>query len=1252
MVSIVPISLHAAVGSHISIIEKAEFVDDATVGGKVKYSFIIKNLSFEPIRSIRVIDDNVDNLSCPADELEAQETMMCTAEYTITKDDVIAGFIKNSAKVNVKSDGEVGFGDQSDTGTDEKGIDIENSESIETPQDENGATDGDPTNDPTILRIDNHSAIDIKKTGLLDDGGDGVQAGDSITYTLDVTNTGKLDLNDVQISDTKIRPNNYLIGSLATGETKTLKVDYNLTQADVDAGSILNLATAIGVDSKDRKVTNTDTVEIFTKTDDIKIKLEKSGVLDKGTDGVFNKGDTVLYTFKITNTGSVTLKNIVLTDNRISPFSPSCTSSLSEVKVDAEVTCTATYNATQDDVDAGKIYNMATVRGEDPYGTIATDTDDSNISENAISTIQITKASKLNISGSRVAKGDTIDYTFTVTNTGAVTLHNVIVTDPLVTVNGEAITLAPKTSDSQTFTATYIITQDDINTGIVNNMAHAIGEDKYGKKTEANSTSINPWDAEKCKDKSYCSTTTPFEVYGEIELQKSAKVIMTGDKIETGDIITYTLVVTNVGNVSLFEVEINDPRIKLEGLDAGDLDAGEQKRFDVNYTLTQDDLDDGEVNNTAMVTSMDSDDNKVEDNSTDPTDSRCKNQPECHTYTDLNTVGKIDLIKTGVYEDSNVDNMVNVSDNILYTFKITNIGNVMLYDIDILDSMVESLEGEPIESLAPGKTIIMTGKHKLTQAEIDKGMAINTAIVKGEDPDGREVNDTSDSGNENDKNKTGPDVPTTTLLNPVAYVHGVAFVDTDQDGKLNEGEQVLENITVTITDKDGKTHSVKTDENGTYRVEVPYGTSQVDFVSSSFPNNIDKSTVPKATNITLSKEEPVRVVDAPVQQPGLKLGEFSKAAPAGQIVTIEDILDVKDINKSTARLLAPDGTNGTLSDDGKTLTIPGEGIWVLNNEGSVEFRPEPNFYNNPTPINFTAQDVYGNNVAKDGLLSIKYGPIAKDNHKDNISLEAYSSGVTIDILANDRAADGSTLNPASVQLVAPSNGETSADGKMVTVTGEGVWIVDGEGKLTFTPEESFAANPTAITYTVKDNNGLVSNVATVTIAVARNITKSKTKITSIYWIDANGNDKPDPGEERVQGSPVELIDANGTVIAKGTTDKNGEYTFDNLVPGKYQVRFPSVPQELLEEEYGTGPTGNVIEVNATTGESNGHTALAGNDIEVNATTGEPDGYTALADIVCIGCQGANGVSNLGWISGAVMMILMSFVMYLFREEEA
>ena len=56
------------------------------------------------------------------------------------------------------------------------------------------------------------------------------------------------------------------------------------------------------------------------------------------------------------------------------------------------------------------------------------------------------------------AVGETISYTFAVTNQGNVTLTNVTVTDPLVTVVGGPTTLDVGETDATTFTASYLDT--------------------------------------------------------------------------------------------------------------------------------------------------------------------------------------------------------------------------------------------------------------------------------------------------------------------------------------------------------------------------------------------------------------------------------------------------------------------------------------------------------------------------------------------------------------------------------------------------------------------------------------------------------------------------------------------------------------------------------------------------------------------------------------------------------------------------
>ena len=77
--------------------------------------------------------------------------------------------------------------------------------------------------------------------------------------------------------------------------------------------------------------------------------------------------------------------------------------------------------------------------------------------------------------------GETIDYTFTVTNTGNVTVSNITISDPLpgIILSGGSIDLNPGDDDS-TLTATYTLTQADIDNGGVSNQATATGDSPTG----------------------------------------------------------------------------------------------------------------------------------------------------------------------------------------------------------------------------------------------------------------------------------------------------------------------------------------------------------------------------------------------------------------------------------------------------------------------------------------------------------------------------------------------------------------------------------------------------------------------------------------------------------------------------------------------------------------------------------------------------------------------------------------------------
>ena len=355
---------------------------------------------------------------------------------------------------------------------------------------------------------------------------------------------------------------------MAPTESTTCTATYTLTQADVDAGVVDNTATVTGTDPNDTEVEATD-------TDSVSITAAPAITLDKqaGIPSGNNAGDTVDYTFLVENTGNVTLTGITVDD----PLVGTVDCPVTTLAPAESTTCTATYTLTQADVDAGVVDNTATVTGTDPNDTEVEATDTDSVSITAAPAITLDKRAGAP-SGSSV--GDTIRYTFLVTNTGNVTLTGIVVDDPLVgTVDCPVTTLAP--AESTTCTATYMLTQADVDAGMVDNTATVTGTDPHDTEVDASDTA------------SVDITTAPS-----ITLVKQAGV-PSGSSV--GDTVGYSFVVENTGNVTLTGIVVDDPLVGAVDCPVTTLAPTETTTCTATYTLTQADVDAGVVDNTATV---------------------------------------------------------------------------------------------------------------------------------------------------------------------------------------------------------------------------------------------------------------------------------------------------------------------------------------------------------------------------------------------------------------------------------------------------------------------------------------------------------------------------------------------------------------------------------------------------------------------------------------------------------------------------
>ncbi|RYE16970.1 MAG: tandem-95 repeat protein, partial [Sphingobacteriales bacterium] len=147
-------------------------------------------------------------------------------------------------------------------------------------------------------------------------------------------------------------------------------------------------------------------------------------------------------------------------------------------------------------------------------------------------------------------------------------------------------------------------------------------------------------------------------------------------KVDVGDRINYTFIVTNTGTVPVTNITISDPNATLTGGPIASLAVAgvNNNTFTGFHALTQADINNGGVFNLATATGKDPKSNTVTATSTDPTPLATTDPgypvtppvPACPTctVTPVTQSGSITVTKDGTYADTNADGKVNVGDRI------------------------------------------------------------------------------------------------------------------------------------------------------------------------------------------------------------------------------------------------------------------------------------------------------------------------------------------------------------------------------------------------------------------------------------------------------------------------------------------------------------------------------------------------------------------------------------------------------------
>ncbi|WP_285462408.1 hypothetical protein [Agromyces sp. NBRC 114283] len=686
----------------LSIVKSAD-TDELVVGETITYEFVVTNTGNVTLTEIVVNEGaftgsgELSAVDCPVTVLAPDRQVTCTATYEVTQADVDQGSIENSATA---------------TGTPPNG--------------------GDPvTSEPDEVEIPQDAApgITIEKSASPESTG---AAGDEITYTFRVTNTGNVTLTDASVTEGDFSGTGELgpivcpdgAASLSPGEFVDCTAGYTLTQADVDAGGVTNSATASGTppNSGDPVTSEPDDARVDIPPAP-ELSIEKSADTDE-----LVVGETITYEFVVTNTGNVTLTEIVVNEGT---FTGSGELSAVDCPVtvlapDRQVTCTATYEVTQADVDQASIENSASATGTPPNGgdPVTSEPDDANVPSERNPGIELMKSVSPAEGG---AAGDEIVYTFTVRNTGNVTLTEVTIdegdfsgTGPLGPIVCPDAALAP--NRALECTASYVLTQADVDAGGVTNSATATATPPDGTTPPVSPPS---------------SAELPIPPAPGLSIEKSA------DRAEliVGETITYSFVVTNTGNVTLADVTVEEGDFSGSGelsavscpAEAASLAPGDRVTCTATYEVTQADVDRGSIENSATA-------NGVPPAGGDPVGSE---PGEARVPQD--PAPGLSLVKSADAERAERPGQL-----ITYSFTISNIGNVTVSDIVVSDDDFSGAgELSAIEcptdplSLAPGETAVCTATYDVRPGDLDGRPLMNTASASGTGPGGTPVTSAS-----------------------------------------------------------------------------------------------------------------------------------------------------------------------------------------------------------------------------------------------------------------------------------------------------------------------------------------------------------------------------------------------------------------------------------------------------------------------------------------------------------------------------
>jgi uncharacterized metal-binding protein YceD (DUF177 family) len=619
-------------------VTKTPSATTAAVGETVTYQFAVANTGNVTINALTLNDDRLGAIALDRDALAPGETATGTATHTIVETD-LPGPLTNVATA---------------AGTDSQGA----------------AVTGKAT---ATVDLTYAATLEVTKTP----SSSTASVGETIDYSYAVRNTGTVTISSLKLIDDRLGAITLDRDSLGPGETATGTISYTVVEKDLP-GPLTNVATATAKDVVGNDVTSQATAAV-TLTYAASMEITKTASTDTA-----NVGDTVTYTYTVTNTGAVTLSGLSLADDKLGAISIA----KDTLAAGETTTGTATYKVVEADLP-GPLTNVVTGTATDSQGQPVTNTATATVALTYTASLAVTKEA----SSETAAIGDTITYSYTVTNNGTVTVNGLTLNDDrLGAIALDRDTLAP--GETATGTASHIVVEADL-PGPMTNVATAAGTDSQGAAVTSTATA-----------------TVALTYTSALQVTKTPST----QKANVGDTITYDYQVSNVGSVTINALALSDDRLGAITLDRDSLGPGETANGSATYTVLETDLP-GPLTNVATATGTDSQSGAVTSEAT---------ATVALTYTAALQVTKTPSATTAA-----------VGETVTYQFAVANTGNVTINALTLNDDRLGAIALDR-DALAPGETATGTATHTIVETDLP-GPLTNVATAAGTDSQGAAV---------------------------------------------------------------------------------------------------------------------------------------------------------------------------------------------------------------------------------------------------------------------------------------------------------------------------------------------------------------------------------------------------------------------------------------------------------------------------------------------------------------------------------